>query len=169
VQAESHIEEVLGVTDQKAESGDGKRKPYSPPAVKKLTLQDAKSTLEAKAIPGDKQGKLLLTEIRRRLRNKPRYVLFTVILLSMFAMPAVFLILALSNGPPGNTVVGHFTPLWVSLWAVLNIWIMLDANRLCGFVDLRPEPLSPVVLGVAGLGFVNSLAALLFLILTRRT
>jgi hypothetical protein len=58
------------VSARKSVSGARKRKPYRQPAVKKLTLEEAKKVLEAKSIPGDEQAEQLLKQINRRLETK---------------------------------------------------------------------------------------------------
>ena len=54
----------------KAVMNPRKRKPYKQPAIKKLTLEEAKKVLQAQCNPTDENTKKLLTEINRRLEVK---------------------------------------------------------------------------------------------------
>ena len=54
----------------KAAINPRKRKPYKQPAIKKLTLEEAKKVLQAQSDPTDENTKKLLTEINRRLEVK---------------------------------------------------------------------------------------------------
>jgi hypothetical protein len=47
-----------------------KRKLYESPAVKQLTLEEAKKVLEAQFAPADENTKKMLTEINRRLERR---------------------------------------------------------------------------------------------------
>jgi hypothetical protein len=47
-----------------------RRKPYKPPALTKLTPETARTILETKSIPGDKQAEKLLETIRTRLEKQ---------------------------------------------------------------------------------------------------
>jgi hypothetical protein len=47
-----------------------RRKPYKAPALTQLTPEAAKTILETKSIPGDKQAEKLLEAIRTRLEKQ---------------------------------------------------------------------------------------------------
>jgi len=47
-----------------------RRKPYKTPALTKLTPETARTILETKSIPGDKQAEKLLEAIRTRLEKQ---------------------------------------------------------------------------------------------------
>ena len=51
-------------------SANKRRKPYKPPVLTELTPEAAKTILEAKSIPGDKQAEKLLEAIRTRLEKQ---------------------------------------------------------------------------------------------------
>ena len=47
-----------------------RRKPYKKPTATKLTLEAAKTALEAKSIPGDEQAEKLLEAIKTQLEKQ---------------------------------------------------------------------------------------------------
>jgi hypothetical protein len=66
------VEEIARMAASKSDpnSTNKRRKPYKPPAITKLTAEAAKTILETKRIPGDKQGEKLLEAIRTRLEKQ---------------------------------------------------------------------------------------------------
>jgi hypothetical protein len=58
------------VSARKAAINPRSRKPYKEPAIKKLTLEEAKKVLEAQSDPTDENTEKLLAEINRRLGVK---------------------------------------------------------------------------------------------------
>jgi hypothetical protein len=155
------------VSDRKSASGQEKRKPYTAPTVTKLTPQQAKSKLEAQAIPGDKQAERLLKEIDRKLKSKSQYILLGLIFAALAVMPAMFLVMGVSNIPVAHGALGHLAPLWAAAWAVLGVWATLNATSICGLIGAAPDPGSPLAFSLAALGALNTVAALLFLFLSK--
>lgn len=49
---------------------DDRKEPFKQPAIKKLTLEQAKKVLESQSDPADENGAKLLEEINRRLKGK---------------------------------------------------------------------------------------------------
>ncbi len=155
------------MSDRKSASGQEKRKPYTAPTVTKLTPQQAKSKLEAQAIPGDQQAEKLLREIDRNLPGKSRYLLLGLIFAVLAVMPLMFLVMGVANIPVTAGAVGHFAPLWAGAWAVLGVWITLNAASICRLIGAAPDPGSPLAFSLAVLGALNIVAALAFLFLSK--
>ena len=150
-----------------------KRKPYNRPTVKKLTPEEAKAELEAKAIPGSENTQQLLDALKKRkISGAPqpgvvRKIAFVVVLLLLLAVPVVLFVTTLSADLALRASLAQFTVFWFPVWAVFAVWVTLDAVALYGLVGPRPDPLGPKALGLSALGLANIGAMLLFLFLTR--
>lgn len=98
-----------------------------------------------------------------------RVVLFGLIVLSETVMPLVLLLNGVSGQWPAHRGLEAFLALRITLWAVFNIWVALDAGSICRFVEPYTDPLGSKALGLSFLGVANVVSVLLFLILAGRT
>jgi hypothetical protein len=96
-----------------------------------------------------------------------RGVIFVAVLLSLFAIPLVLMVVAISPDSALHRALVPVTAYWFPLWAVFSVWVTLDASALFGFVGPRPDPLGPQALRLSALGLANIIAMFLFLIVTR--
>jgi len=96
-----------------------------------------------------------------------RLVLFGAIVSSQAIMPLVLLLDGVSSRWPANKGVGPFWAFWITLWAVFSVWVILDSDSLCRFIEARPDPLGAKALGLSLLGIANVVSVLLFLISSR--
>jgi hypothetical protein len=93
------------------------------------------------------------------------HTIFAVVVLFLIATPSFLFMAALSTDSALHGVLAHITVFWFPLWAILAVWVTLDASALYGFVGPRPDPFGPKALRLSALGFANIAAMFLFLIL----
>ena len=96
-----------------------------------------------------------------------RCTIFAVILVLLIATPAFLFVAAVSNDSTLYGFLGQTTMFWFPLWAIIAVWVTLDASALYGLIGPRPDPFGPKALKLSALGFANVAAMFLFLILTK--
>ena len=96
-----------------------------------------------------------------------RRTIFAVILVLLLATPAFLFVAAVSNDSTLYGFLGQTTMFWFPLWAIIAVWVTLDASALYGLIGPRPDPLGPKALKLSALGFANVAAMFLFLLLTK--
>jgi hypothetical protein len=96
-----------------------------------------------------------------------RRTIFAVILVLLIATPAFLFVAAVSNDSTLYGFLGPTTVFWFPLWAIIAVWVTLDASALYGFIGPRPDPFGPKALRLSALGFANVAAMFLFLLLTK--
>jgi hypothetical protein len=96
-----------------------------------------------------------------------RRTIFAVILVLLIATPAFLFVAAVSNDSTLCGFLGQTTVFWFPLWAIIAVWVTLDASALYGFIGPRPDPFGPKALRLSALGFANVAAMFLFLLLTK--
>ena len=94
-----------------------------------------------------------------------RRSIFAVIIVLLIATPAFLFVAAVSNSTLYGFL-GQTTMFWFPLWAIIAVWVTLDASALYGLIGPRPDPLGPKALKLSALGFANVAAMFLFLLLT---
>jgi hypothetical protein len=95
-----------------------------------------------------------------------RRTIFAVILVLLIATPAFLFVAAVSKDSTLYGFLGQTTMFWFPLWAIIAVWVTLDASALYSFVGPRPDPFGSKALGLSALGVANIAAMFLFLILT---
>ena len=96
-----------------------------------------------------------------------RRTIFAVVLVLLIATPAFLFVAAVSNDSTLHGFLGQTTVFWFPLWAIIAVWVTLDASALYGLIGPRPDPFGPKALRLSALGFANVAAMFLFLILTK--
>ena len=96
-----------------------------------------------------------------------RRTIFAVILVLLIATPAFLFVAAVSNDSTLYGFLGQTTVFWFPLWAIIAVWVTLDASVLYGLIGPRPDPFGPKALRLSALGFANVAAMFLFLLLTK--
>jgi len=96
-----------------------------------------------------------------------RRAAFALVLLLLWATPLLLLLAAVSTGSALHDIVDRLTVIGFPLWAVVALWVALDASALYGFAGPRPDPLGPKALSLSGLAVANIASMFLFLILTK--
>src|SRR4029077_5206963 len=82
-----------------------------------------------------------------------RRTIFAVILVLLIATPAFLFVAAVSNDSTLYGFLGQTTVFWFPLWAIIAVWVTLDASALYGLIGPRPDPLGPQGSEVVGSGF----------------
>jgi hypothetical protein len=95
-----------------------------------------------------------------------RRSIFAVIIVLLIATPAFLFVAAVSKESTLYGFLGQTTMFWFPLWAIIAVWVTLDASALYGLIGPRPDPLGPKALKLSALGFANVAAMFLFLLLT---
>ena len=96
-----------------------------------------------------------------------RRTIFAVILVLLIATPAFLFVAAVSNDSTLYGFLGQTTMFWFPLWAIIAVWLTLDASALYALIGPRPDPFGPKALRLSALGVANVAAMFVFLILTK--
>src|SRR5579864_6736806 len=65
-----------------------------------------------------------------------RRTIFAVILVLLIATPAFLFVAAVSNDSTLYGFLGQTTVFWFPLWAIIAVWVTLDASALYGLIGL---------------------------------
>ena len=85
----------------------------------------------------------------------------------LIATPAFLFVAAVSNDSTLYGFLGQTTMFWFPLWAIIAVWVTLDASALYALIGPRPDPFGPKALRLSALGVANVAAMFVFLILTK--